>query len=150
MPASSLDRQMSAPARVLRLRTTTDGGSRFEIEETRLGLKQFAPPAPALSVSDPLPAHQFVVLRLPVGWRGKRHPSPARQILFCLSGQVRVTSGIGEPICVGPGDVWLTEDTTGQGHEANVVSDAPFDAAIVQFPWRPLASAQLEAFSADV
>ena len=134
LPTLSLDRQMSTRVKVLRLCATTDGRSRFETEEIRLELKPFAPPASALYVSDPLPAHQFVVLRLPVSWHGEQHPSPSRQILFCLSGRVRVTPGIGEPIFVGPGDVWLMEDTTGEGHETSVVSEVPFDAAVVQLP----------------
>jgi len=37
-------------------------------------------------------------------------------------------------MCVGRGDVWLMEETTGEGHEASVVSDVPFDAAVVRFP----------------
>lgn len=129
-----MDRQTSDPVKVLRLSATADGRSRFALEEMPLELKPFAPPAPALYVSDSQPASRFVVLRLPVGWHGERHPSPARQILFCLSGRVRVTPGIGEPLFVGPGDVWLMEDTTGEGHETSVVSDVPFDAAVVQLP----------------
>ena len=102
--------------------------------DIELELQQFAPPAAALYVSDPRPAHQFVLLRLPVGWYGEQHPSPSRQILLCLSGRARVTPGIGEPIFVGPGDVWLMEDTTGEGLETSIVSDVPFDATVVQFP----------------
>ena len=117
-----------------RLYATSEGRSRFETVDIGLDLQQFAPPAPALYVSDPQPAQRFVLLRLPVGWNGERHTSPSRQILFCLSGRVRVTPGIGEPIFVGAGDVWLMEDTTGEGHETSVVSEVPFDAAVVQFP----------------
>src|SRR5271155_5157727 len=91
LPALSLDRQMSTPLKVLRLCATTDGRSRFETEEIRLELQEVAPPASALYVSDPQPAHRFVLLRLPVGWYGERHLSPSRQILFCLSGRVRIT-----------------------------------------------------------
>ena len=54
--------------------------------------------------------------------------------LVCCRGIVRVTPSLGEPQTIGPGDCWLMEDTTGDGHETSVISEGPFEALIVQIP----------------
>jgi quercetin dioxygenase-like cupin family protein len=120
--------------KVLRLYASESGVSCFDAAEIEMDMSAFAPPAPALYVSKPMLASQYVVLRLPVGWTGGRHQSPARQVLFCLSGEVRVTPGLGEPKIVAAGDVWLMEDTSGAGHETEVISQEPFDAVVVRLP----------------
>ena len=125
---------MTTSMMVMRLRANESGLSFFDTVEIQREMREFAPPAPALYVSKPEPASRYVVLRLPVGWTGEQHPSPGRQMLFCLSGKVRVTPGIGDPVIVGAGDTWLMEDTTGSGHETEVVSQNPFDAVVVQLP----------------
>jgi quercetin dioxygenase-like cupin family protein len=125
---------MTAPMKVLRLYANNSGLSCFDTIEIQRNMREFAPPAPPLFVSKPEPASRYVVLRLPVGWIGERHPTPARQILFCLSGKVLVTPGVGDPVIVAAGDAWLMEDTSGSGHETEVISQDPFDAVVVQLP----------------
>jgi hypothetical protein len=125
---------MTVPMKVLRLYANESGLSCFETVEIQRDMLEFAPPAPPLYVSKPEPATRYVVLRLPVGWTGEQHPSPARQILFCLSGRVRVTPGVGDPVIVAVGDAWLMEDISGRGHETEVISQDPFDAVVVQLP----------------
>jgi quercetin dioxygenase-like cupin family protein len=120
--------------KVVRLYANESGLSCFDTVEIQRDMRVFAPPAAALYVSEPEPASRYVVLRLPAGWTGERHPSPARQILFCLSGQIRVTPGVGDPVTVAAGDAWLMEDTSGSGHETEVISQSPFDAVVVQLP----------------
>jgi hypothetical protein len=125
---------MIQPIKVLRLYVEAGGKSRFETVDWSLDLTDFAPPALPLYVSEMHAARQFALLRLPPKWTGERHPSPTRQILVCCRGTVRVTPGLGEPQIIGPGDCWLMEDTTGDGHETSVISEGPFEALVVQIP----------------
>ena len=118
--------------KVLRLFADANGESCFETVEYPLDLIDFAPPALPLFVSEMRAARQFAMLRLPPKWMGQRHPSPTRQILVCCRGTVRVTASRGEPQTIGPGDCWLMEDTTGDGHETSVISEGPFEALIAQ------------------
>jgi quercetin dioxygenase-like cupin family protein len=84
-----------------------------------------------LFVSPVEKASGYVVIRLPVGWVGDPHPSPRRQILFCLSGAVKITASDGEIRTIKASDAWLMEDTNGKGHRTEVASDEPFDAVII-------------------
>jgi hypothetical protein len=69
------------------LRIYADGGdSHFEELEVAFTPKVFAPPAPALEVSDAYEARQVVFVRIPADWPGEWHPSPRRQIWCGLSG----------------------------------------------------------------
>lgn len=106
----------------LRLFTDTSGKSQME-----RGLKiemspvDFAPPAPPFSVSGLAPASSFAFLQLPPGWTGDWHPSPKRQWVFYLRGEMEYETGDGNIERVGPGSFMLTEDTTGQGHRSRVI-----------------------------
>jgi hypothetical protein len=71
---------------------------------------------------------------LPAGWGGERHRTSTRQILFCLAGSVRVTPGVGDAVTISAADAWLMEDTTGSGHETQVISQGPFEAVVIQLP----------------
>jgi len=117
---------------VLRLCEDDAGESRFDTYTLSMELKDFAPPADPLYVSEAEPAKGYVVIRLPAGWGGARHPTPRRQILFCLGGALRVTASSGEERRVVAGDAWLMADTTGKGHTTEVISEGPVDAVIVQ------------------
>jgi hypothetical protein len=48
------------------------------------------------------------------GW----HTAPRRQCCITLSGSVEIGLGDGTTKIFGPGDVFLAEDVTGQGHTA--------------------------------
>ncbi len=117
---------------VLRLFADADGESRFDDYDVSLELQDFAPPAAPLHVSEPEAAARYILIRLPVGWNGARHPTPRRQILFCLRGAMRVTASSGEVRQVTAGDAWLMADTTGKGHTTEVISEGPVDAVIIQ------------------
>jgi quercetin dioxygenase-like cupin family protein len=116
----------------LHLKTGADGISHFADGEIALSMTDFAPPATPMMVSDAWPAERVVFLTLPAGWTGPRHPSPCRQVAFCLSGRLRVTAGSGEVREIGPGGIWLMEDTDGPGHHSEVAGDAPCHLAIAQ------------------
>lgn len=118
----------------VRLFTDSVGKSRMQ-----RGLKiellpaEFAPPAPPFDVSTPSPVTSFAFLQLPPGWTGDWHPSPKRQWVFCLRGEMEYESSDGQLERVGPGSCMLTEDTTGRGHRSRVISETPALLVAMQF-----------------
>jgi quercetin dioxygenase-like cupin family protein len=63
--------------------------------------------------------------RWPAGRFRDWHNAPVRQYVIILSGQVDVGLEDGTVHRLGPGDVSLEEDLTGQGHTSRVVGDQP-------------------------
>jgi hypothetical protein len=118
---------------VIRTFTDDQGRSQFASHTVPQTLQQFAPPADPVYVSERAPASGYVVIYMPPGWVGQPHPSPRRQILFCLSGGMRITSSTGETRMLGVGDAWLMGDTTGEGHKSEVTSKDGANVIIVQF-----------------
>ncbi len=53
------------------------------------------------------------------------HNAPRRQYIINLEGGVEITVGDGTSRVFGPGDVFLVEDTTGQGHISRAVNNQP-------------------------
>ena len=51
------------------------------------------------------------------------HNAPRRQFVINLKGSVEIEIGSGEKRILGPGDILLAEDTTGQGHISRAVGD---------------------------
>ena len=49
------------------------------------------------------------------------HPAPARQYVVTLSGESEVELEGGREIHLGPGNILLVEDTTGQGHISRAI-----------------------------
>jgi hypothetical protein len=119
---------------VLHLAEDVDGISRFSDLNVPLRPGGFAPPAPPMPVSGVEPATGLLYLVLPVGWGGAQHPSPRRQVAFCLSGRLRVEAGDGEVREFGAGAIWRMEDVTGPGHTTTVIGDEDVRLAIVQLP----------------
>ena len=109
--------------KVLRLYADDSGESHFDTHEIAMTLQDFAPPAAPLYISEAQAATRYVVIRLPLGWGGEPHPSPSRQMLFCLSGSFRVSASDGESRSVAAGDALLLADTSGKGHSTSVTSD---------------------------
>lgn len=122
---------MSKHIEVLRLYADDDGESRFDTVNVPMALEDFAPPADPLYVSQARTATRYVHIRLPAGWGGESHPSPRRQILFCLSGAMDVIASSGETRSVAAGGAWLMADTHGKGHVTRVTSEGPVDAVII-------------------
>jgi hypothetical protein len=59
------------------------------------------------------------------------HCAPRRQYSITLSGHAEIEVGDGTIAKVGPGDVVLAEDLTGQGHVTRVIGGEPRLSAIV-------------------
>lgn len=109
-----------------------EGESHWKTVEVALSEQSFAPPARSILISDAQPATATLFLRLDAGWNEPAHPTPKRQYFVALSGTVRVTASDGEVRDIGPGDVWLMEDTHGKGHHTQVMGDVAASAVMVQ------------------
>ena len=119
---------------VLHLTEGPDGLSRFSDLHVPLSPGGFAPPAPSMPLSEVEPATGLLYLVLPAGWGGAQHPSPRRQVAFCLSGRLRVEAGDGEVREFGAGAIWRMEDVSGSGHTTTVIGSEDVRLAIVQLP----------------
>jgi hypothetical protein len=110
------------------------GVSRFREERVPLSETQYAPPAPSLGASLLLPASSHGYLRIPAGWEGDWHPSPARQLVIVLRGVFLIEAGSGEKRSFGAGSVILHEDTRGRGHRSRVAGGEAVEMVVVRLP----------------
>jgi hypothetical protein len=125
---------MTTTTTYVRVYADERGESHFEDVEVALTPRNYAPPAPALSLSPVLPATGFAFVRIPAGWHGDWHPTPLRQVFVYLAGEVEGETSDGERRRFGPGSVTLAEDTTGKGHRSWVVGDADALLVVAQLP----------------
>ena len=122
---------MSAALRIVRIHSDSEGHSHFEDIDVGLQSVAYAPPAPAVDVSQPLDASRTVLCRVPAGWYGDWHPTPRRQLYFHLSGRLEVHVADGETRHFEAGDIVLVEDVAGSGHTTRVIGDGPATGAFV-------------------
>ena len=80
--------------------------------------------------SAPLYTRQILGMS-PPGYKLDWHCAPRRQYSISLTGTTEIEVGDGTVARLGPGDVVLAEDLTGQGHVTRVVGDEPRFYAIV-------------------
>ncbi|MDU8929320.1 hypothetical protein RXV86_18155 [Alisedimentitalea sp. MJ-SS2] len=115
----------------LRMYADESGESRLETMPMSYEPLVYAPPAPALGMSDVSPAAGLVFVQFENGWDSELHPSPRKQMFMMLSGVFQGGLSDGTTYDLYPGDVVLMEDTTGKGHSARVLGDAPVEAVMV-------------------
>lgn len=115
----------------LRMYVGEAGESRVEELEATLAPLVYAPPAPALDISDPTDATRFVMVRFAPDWFGDFHPTPRRQLFIMLSGDVEGGLSDGTFFRVTTGDVLLMGDTTGKGHSTRVLNGKEVRAIMV-------------------
>jgi hypothetical protein len=117
--------------RYVRLFASDDGASHIEDLETELEQRDFAPPAAPLSVGVLGEATgSFLLVAGPGGWHGDvPHPTPRRQVFCVLAGRFRITVSGGASREFDPGDLLLLEDTWGEGHMTQFLSDRVVVAA---------------------
>ena len=113
---------MIGPASCFRLFADEHGETRFEEVEIPMQEVQYAPPAPALHLSEAIAAVGVRWLRFPADWNDAAHPSPRRQLFIVLAGEVEGWTSKGETRRFRPGDCLLMEDTIGKGHGAKPVN----------------------------
>jgi hypothetical protein len=120
-------------AEIIRLFADAEGESRFGTAQWVMREREFAPPAASFSVSEAQPAERVVMIELPVDWGGdKPHPTPARHLLICLSGQLKIETSDGDTRFFEPGDTLLMEDVSGKGHRTWVTSAMPVRAVMMR------------------
>jgi len=117
--------------KIVRLYCDADGTSHFEDKGVAFEPVEYAPPAPALDLSEAMAASRVVFFTMPPGWFGDWHPTPVRQLYFALAGELEVTVSDGEVRVFHPGDVALVEDEAPPGHTTRVVGDEPARGAFV-------------------
>ena len=116
--------------KIWRVYSGRDGQS--HIEEVELAMKPFVDVEGAHGEGAPTQAATAITFRVaPAGYVLNWHCAPRRQYSISLSGTAEIEVGDGTVARVGPGDVVLAEDLTGQGHVTRVVGDQPRFYAIV-------------------
>jgi hypothetical protein len=115
----------------VRLSADAHGASRFEDVEVELEPRDFAPPAAALLVGVLGEATgAFLLVGGSAGWRGDvAHPTPRRQVFCVLAGRFTITASGGTTREFAPGDLLLLEDTWGDGHSTQFLSERVVVAA---------------------
>jgi quercetin dioxygenase-like cupin family protein len=115
---------------IFRVYTGADGQS--HLAEEPLVLQSFVDSEGAYGEGTPLQGATGITFRLaPPGYILSWHCAPRRQYTITLSGAAEVEVGDGTVARVGPGDVLLAEDLTGQGHITRVVGTEPRFYAVV-------------------
>ncbi len=118
---------------LLHLFVDENGVSRVDSHFTQeLVAVDFAPPAPPMFVSHVVDAQSLAMIELPVGWHGDWHPSPKRQWVICLAGEMGYKAGDGTEFTLRPGTCILTTDTHGRGHNSWNAGAVPVRLALVQ------------------
>ena len=115
---------------IFRVYTGADGQS--HIAEEPLTLQPFLDSEGAYGEGTSLQGATGITFRLaPPGYILNWHCAPRRQYTITLAGAAEVEVGDGTVARVGPGDVLLAEDLTGQGHITRVVGTEPRLYAVV-------------------
>ncbi len=124
---------LSPKLTVPRIFTDAHGKSHFGKTEVQTYLKDFAPPASPMYVSDPVEARRSLFLIVPVGWYGEPHAAPRRQLMMVMGGAIEVTVSDGERRVFKAGDIALLEDTSGEGHASKNVGSESALLSVVQY-----------------
>jgi hypothetical protein len=96
--------------RVLRIFTGDDNESHFEELDVPLEASGYG------FLSKPVTTETTIFRETPEGGLIDFHTAPRRQFVVTLAGVVEVECGDGSKERLGPGDIMLADDTTGQGH----------------------------------
>lgn len=133
LPSAAADHG-STPFSYVRIYADKDGVSHFANVSVPFEIRDYAPPASPLGVSESMKAGAVLFIHQAFGWNGNWHLSPRRQFAILVSGTEEVTASDGEVRNFVPGDVLLLEDTSGKGHKAKVTS--PAGAIVMMVPLR--------------
>ena len=116
--------------KVFRVYSGSDGKS--HIAEVPWEMKPFSDVEGAHGEGTPMQSASGIAFRVaPAGYVLNWHCAPRRQYSISISGTAEIEVGDGTVARVGPGDVVLAEDLTGQGHVTRVVGNQPRMYAIV-------------------
>ena len=114
---------------IIRVFTGPDGRSHFEDLELRLE------PGPDRSAkAELIPGSGIVIRRFEPDRTNPWHHAPGRYAVFTLSGAVDIEIGDGTVRRLGPGDILIAEDLTGQGHATREVGPEARVSIFVPLP----------------
>ena len=85
-------------------------------KDNKSHMEEFNPP-------NNMPATSVVFRNQPLGTFIDWHTAPRKQFLVTLEGEVEIGTGDGFLHILGPGDMMLAEDITGQGHTTRVIGN---------------------------
>jgi quercetin dioxygenase-like cupin family protein len=105
---------------IIRLYTGADQRSHFEEIEPR-----FEPRDDKSEIAELLPGSGILIRRFEPKRTNPWHHAPGRYAVFTLSGAVDIEVGDGSVRRIGPGDILIAEDLSGQGHETREVGPEP-------------------------
>ena len=115
-----------------RWRVYSDPSGQSKIAEMPLEMKPFVDAEGAHGQGTALQKATGIAFRVsPPGYVLDWHCAPRRQYSISLSGHAEIEVGDGTVARIGPGDIVLAEDLTGQGHITRVVGSEPRLYAIV-------------------
>lgn len=115
-----------------RLYVDSSGESHFEDVTVELREVDFAPPAPALLLSEFGPAVRAAFLGGPTAWQGEWHQSSGRNLFVVIAGEWEIEASDGKKRTFSSTDVLLLEDTFGKGHNSQVTSPSDSLALLVE------------------
>ncbi len=101
---------------IIRLYTGADQRSHFEEIEPH-----FEPRGDRSEFAELVPGSGILVRRFEPNRTNPWHHAPGRYAVFSLSGAVDIEVGDGTVRRIGPGDILIAEDLTGQGHKTREV-----------------------------
>jgi quercetin dioxygenase-like cupin family protein len=96
---------------IIRIATGADQQSHFEELQPRL-----VPQGDQSGTGELIPGSGILIRRFEPGRSNPWHHAPGRYAVFTLSGAVDIETGDGSTRRIGPGDILIAEDLTGQGH----------------------------------
>src|SRR5215468_613834 len=101
---------------IIRVYTGSDGKSHFEEI-----VPKFEPRGDKSASAELIPGSGIVIRRFDASRSNPWHHAPGRYAVFTLSGAVDIEIGDGTVRRLGPGDILIAEDLTGQGHATREV-----------------------------
>ena len=111
---------MEINMKATRVYTGDDGASHFEDFEIEMGDS-----GPFGRISDLWRASGVLFREVDGDYALDFHNAPRRQFVINLTGSVEIVVGDGTVRRLGPGDILLAEDITGQGHISRAVDGEP-------------------------
>jgi quercetin dioxygenase-like cupin family protein len=105
---------------IIRLFAGPDGQSHFEEVEPR-----FESRGDQSESAELIPGSGIVIRRFAQTRSNPWHHAPGRYAVFTLTGAVDIEIGDGTVRRLGPGDILIAEDLTGQGHGTREVGPEP-------------------------
>ncbi len=117
---------------LIRLFAGAAGESDFEQCDLQLTLKRIRPTRGSVSHFRASGSKSILAAPAPRRMGRVMHVSPKRQIMFCLSGSIKVTSSLKDERLIKAGMGLLMEDTTGNGDLGEVISSVPVTEIIIQ------------------